>query len=497
MTLQRSTGRQAPRTQPTRPPGRNEGHPAQAADDQTTNLSGGAHELALFASCPRGLEAPLREELQSLGAQHCQITPGGIAFRGSPQTAMAANLHSRLASRVLMQVAQARYRDEDDLYKLARRIEWEHWFNEDVHLRVDVSAQRSALRSLNFVALRIKDAIVDRFREATGSRPSVDTRNPDVRIFGFLGPYDATVYLDLSGESLFKRGWRSGEDDKGAAPLKENLAAGLIALAGWRAETPLYDPFCGSGTLLIEAAQAALAIAPGIGRSFGFERLRNFDPLAWAKLRQVAEQGTSEMIGRYQRGELILRIAGSDIDPRAIDRTRRNLDRAGIPPGLVALSILDFSAPHASTPFSALGPHADAPLGEAQPPAGLIITNPPYGARIEALLATADDDHRERGRPPLDGPRGPADKRSAGTSRPPARTSMADAGAGQGGGDHEQSLRQCGATLKRAFGGWRAFVLTADPELPRLLGMQARRKTPLFNGALECRLFAFDIFAAR
>ncbi len=460
-------------------------------------MSGGVPELGLFAPCPRGLEDPLRAELQSLGARQCRITPGGVAFAGSPRIAMAANLHSRLASRVLMQVAQGRYRDEDDLYKLARRIEWEQWFNEDVHLRVDVSAQRSALRSLNFVALRIKDAIVDRFRETTGSRPSVDTRNPDVRIFGFIGPHDATLYLDLSGESLFKRGWRSGEDDKGAAPLKENLAAGLIALAGWRADTPLYDPFCGSGTLLIEAAQAALAIAPGIGRSFGFERLRNFDRLAWADLRQAAEQGANAVIARYQGGELTLRIAGSDIDPRAIDRSRRNLARAGIPAGLVSLSTLDFSSPNAGSPFGAEGQRPDAPVGEVHPPAGLILTNPPYGARIEAMIAAADDDPRERGRPPMDGPRSAGERRPASVSRPPARTSMADAGAGHGYGDHEQSLRQCGITLKRAFGGWRACILTADPEMPRLLGMQPRRKTPLFNGALECRLFAFDIFAAR
>jgi hypothetical protein len=183
--------------------------------------------LDCFAPCPRGLEKTLADELLSLGATVDQVVTAGVAFRGDRSVAYAANLHSRIASRILLRVAQGRYRDDDDLYRLANRCEWERWF--DVHrtLRIDVNAIRSPLRSLNFATLRLKDGLVDRFRTRTGVRPSIDTVTPDVRIFGFLDERGATLYLDLSGEPLFKRGWRTEREDKGEAPLKENLAAGL------------------------------------------------------------------------------------------------------------------------------------------------------------------------------------------------------------------------------------------------------------------------------
>ena len=461
---------QQPRPQQPRP---QQPRPQHPASQQPVASRPGAG-LQLFAPCPRGLEPALAQELTALGADACQPTGGGVAFSGSPTLAMAVNLHSRIASRVLMRVATARCRDEDELYKLVRRTEWERWFSERLTLRVDVSAHRSPLRSLNFAALRVKDAICDRFRELAGARPSVDTRSPDVRVFAFLDAIDATIYLDLSGESLFKRGWRGVDDSAGVAPLKENLAAGLLVLAGWQPDTPLHDPLCGSGTLLIEAAQHALGIAPGRGRSFGFEKLKGFDAVAFANLKQAVERKANESCAAVVSSHKALAISGADIDPRAVERTRRNLLRAGVPEGVVDLKVEDFGAPRVAS-IPALATQAPpAPAKQAPPagPRGIIVTNPPYGERLYAQLHAPHDLA--------------ADERSTGAA-PPAPMTESDRA-------HQLAMQRIGTTLRQHFGGWRACFLSPDPELPRQLGMQPRRRTPLFNGAIECRLFCFEIF---
>ncbi|MBW6493672.1 MAG: class I SAM-dependent RNA methyltransferase [Burkholderiaceae bacterium] len=379
--------------------------------------------MRLFAPCPRGIEDALADELIALGASIVARPAGGVEFDGDRAIAYRANLHSRLASRILLRIANGPYGDETDLYRIASAHPWEHVFRTDQTLRIDVSAIRSPLTSLNFATLRVKDAIVDRMRNATGDRPSIDTHRPDVRVFAFLDANNATLYLDLSGEALFKRGWRQRED-KGQAPLKENLAAGLLALSGWTPEAPLYDPFCGSGTIIIEAAQDALGIAPGVSRHFGFENLADFDADLWSTLR-------SDALRRIRPASAPLPIAGADIDPRAIAQARLNLSRAGVGADTVALECRDFTGSKA--PFE-------------QP--GFIVCNPPYGERMDFE------------------------------------------GAAEGSG-----FTGFGATLREGFAGWRACVLTSDRALPRQLGMKERRKWPLFNGAIECRMFVFDIFA--
>jgi putative N6-adenine-specific DNA methylase len=185
---------------------------------------------SFFAPCPRGLEAPLAAELTALGATYIGPVDGGVAFAGPLDLAYRANLESRLASRVLWRVAHGGYRSEDDLYALVQRQDWPRHFRNDRTIRVDVAATRSPLTSLEFATLKIKDAVCDRFRADTGSRPSVDKEHADVRIHAYLTEREATLYLDTSGEPLFKRGWRRDAD---AAPLRENLAAGVLALAGW------------------------------------------------------------------------------------------------------------------------------------------------------------------------------------------------------------------------------------------------------------------------
>ncbi|KGW85134.1 THUMP domain-containing class I SAM-dependent RNA methyltransferase [Burkholderia pseudomallei] len=408
-----------------------------------------------FAPCPRGLEAALAAELAQIAARHAIApydagaqVPGGVHFRGAWAAGMAANLHSRIASRVLLKIAHRPYRNEQDVYALALEQPWERWFASTQTLRVDITAIKSPLKSLEFATLRVKDAICDRLREKTGARPSIDTAQPDVRVFAFLTAGDCTLYLDTSGEPLFKRGWRL---DKGAAPLRENLAAGILRLAGWTPGTPLYDPMCGSGTFVAEAAQIALGVAPGVERRFGFEKLKQYDITAWQTLKVAAMD--AKRAARGKRDDLL--IFGSDISGDMLEKARANLERAGVP----SLWLKQIDARNMTTP-------AAAP--------GVIVTNPPYGERIEV-----------RGR----GPRG--DVRETGKNRggdEAFRRTHADS-------PDSEFFRALGDALKQRFAGWQAFMLSSDRTLPGQLRLRESAKTPLFNGALECRLFRFDLIA--
>src|SRR5262245_48990063 len=246
--------------------------------------SPGTHHF--FAPCPRGLEAALAAELAAIGADAILAADGGVAFSGADVTLYRANLERRIASRILLKVGEGGYRNEEDIYRCAHRLPWHDWFERKRTIRIAVAAVRAPLKSLDFVTLRIKDAVCDAFRRATGARPSVDTRFPDVRIHAFIDEHRVRFYLDTSGEPLFKRGWRTGDID---APLRENLAAGIRRLAGWTPDTPLLDPMCGGGTFALEAATVALEIAPGASRGFGFERLTRYDPRLWRQLRAAAD----------------------------------------------------------------------------------------------------------------------------------------------------------------------------------------------------------------
>lgn len=245
--------------------------------------------LSYFCPCPRGLEIALADELQEIASRsttlkvHNQV-PGGVHCSGQMSDAMLINLHSRIASRVLLRIAHSSYANENHIYDLALGSSWENWFDVDHTIRVDVTAIKSPLKSLEFITLKIKDAICDRFRDREGKRPSVDTRMPDMRISGFLDARNITLYLDTSGEPLFKRGWRQ---ETGDAPLRENLAAGLLRTAGWTPGTPLLDPMCGSGTLLIEAAQMVAGIPSGLNRNFAFEKFIQFNAMEWQAIRDA------------------------------------------------------------------------------------------------------------------------------------------------------------------------------------------------------------------
>ena len=370
-----------------------------------------------FAPCPRGLEPTLVDELSALGARELEPTHGGVGFSGDWAACYRANLESRIATRVLWRVARGRYRAEEDIYRLAYGVTWAKWFTADDTIRIHVTARQSALKSLEFITLRIKDAVCDHFRTVAGRRPSVDTANPAVRIHAFLTRDSVALYIDTSGEPLYKRGFKQAAVE---APLKENLAAGILRLTGWQPGEALVDPMCGSGTFLIEAAQIALDVAPGLGRRFAFERLRLFDRGLWAKLRTQADARRKPVTS--------LPIHGADIVADQLRRAKVNLEAAGLA-GCVQLQRSDFL-------------DLAAPAGE-----GVLVTNPPYGVRIGEAEALAE------------------------------------------------AYPAWGDALKRNWAGWRCHFLTADTFLPRRIGLKASRRTPLFNGALECRLYEFRMFA--
>jgi len=294
----------------------------------------------------------LAAELGELGAADVRPVEGGVGFGGALSLAYCANLHSRIASRVLWEIGCGRYRNEEDVYRGVYAFDWRRLFDPRLRIRVNVAAVASPLKSLEFITLRIKDAACDKFRAQTGSRPSVDTAQPDVRIHAFLDAERFTIYLDTSGEPLFKRGTRQ---TAGEAPLRENLAAGILKLAGWAPGTPLLDPMCGSGTLLIEAAQIARGIPAGYKRGFAFEKLRSFDAEKWARIREDAES--------HLRTEAATPIFGSDLFGDALKLARENLAAAGLA-GAISLkqaNVLEISAPAAD---------------------GVLVANPPYGVRL-------------------------------------------------------------------------------------------------------------------
>jgi len=418
------------------------------------------NQLQLFLPCAAGVEDFLEPEVRRItGAPDVARRRGGVALQAGWRDMLLLNLHSRLAQRVLVQLFHAQYRNEQDLYRAASEVAWEVWFTPKQSIKVEVTAQHSPLTSLNFAALKIKDAVVDRFRaKAGGVRPDVDTQWPDIRIYAHLTTDTVSLYIDTSGEPLFKRGWR---EDKGEAPLKETLAAALIAASGWaeRPGTPLYDPCCGSGTIAIEAAQIACNIAPGSLRRFAFEKMLPFQPHVWEAIRNQA-QAAQRLVPPGARPL----IFGSDVSHRMVDFAQRNAARAGV---AEAVEFRGGDALHRMPP-------CEMP--------GVMLVNPPYGERIEAagLAGAARRQRREPLRRERDGAAGPGPMDSGG--RESAQTE-----------DGGEFFVQLAAHWKKNYPGWTAWVLTPDLKLPGRMRLKESRRVPMWNGPIECRLFRFDM----
>ena len=370
-----------------------------------------------FATCPRGLEQLLADELMQVGAKSIKPTDGGVSFDGDWAVCYAANLHSRIATRILWQVARGKYINEEDLFEAAYKLNWPQWFDVKHDFMVKVTGVKCPLKSLEFATLKIKDAVCDKFRLVVGSRPYIDTKTPAVRIHAYLAAEEYQFYLDTSGAALYQRGNRGASIE---APLRENLAAGILKLSGWQVGQPILDPMCGSGTFLLEAAMVALDIAPGHKRSFGFETLKNFEPQVWSKLKNQAASKVKAV--SFQK------IYGSDVDLRAVRIAKSNLEESGL---LAAVQLA----------------HVDIVNVVAPADSGVLVANPPYVVRIGEEDALAD------------------------------------------------SYPKMGEVLKRKFAGWNTYFLTNDLTMPKLMRLTPSKRTPLYNGPLECRLFEIKMVA--
>ena len=434
---------------------------------------------ALYLSCPAGVEELLLEEARRIlgSAPWIEASRGGIEVQPAPtlrtpaermaaliDSAMRLNLESRLAQRVLWRVASRVYRHEDDIYALGRTVNWSDWITPQQTLRVDVTSRRSHLRSLNFAGLRIKDAVCDDLRERAGERPSVDTRHPDLGLVLYLDDMDAILYVDTSGEALFKRGWR---EDTGEAPLKETLAAAMLAAAGWQGrpeDGPLLDPCCGAGTIPIEAAQITCDIAPGLQRRFAFERLLPFRPhlAAWQQLKQAARA--------RQRPPQVAIYAG-DVAFRMTDFATRNAERAGVS------HAIEFKT-------------ADALQRPVPCERGVLMFNPPYGERIDTKGSARNaygqraEQHGDRYAADIDEP----DDRA----RPGVRVARENFQEDEAAATFFQRLS---SHWKKNYTGWTAWILSPDMKLPGAMRLKESRRVVMFNGPIECRLFRFDLVA--
>jgi putative N6-adenine-specific DNA methylase len=370
-----------------------------------------------FASCPRGLESILSDELLDLGAAEIKIVDGGVKFESTTEIMYRANLTSRIATRILCRVANGNYKTEDDLYNAALNVKWTNLFDVSHGIKVSTTGVKCPLKSLDFMTLRIKDAVCDQFRSKVNARPNVEIRDPDIRIHLYLEVDYFDLYIDTSGQPLYQRGFRKSSVE---APIRENLAAGILALSGWQPGDPLLDPMCGSGTFLIEAAMIALNQVPGLKRSFGFEHWKNFDSILFNNIKSEYQAQIKPLVFSH--------IYGSDEDLRAIRVTKSNLAEAGLKIA-VELSCKSFSDIVAPTKK------------------GVLITNPPYGVRI------GEDE------------------------------------------DLAKAYPLWASTMKKKLSGWRTYFLTSDLRMPKLMRLSPSKKTPLYNGALDCRLFEIKMVA--
>lgn len=400
------------------------------SDSSRPNEANHGFEHSFFAACPKGLEQLLADELTELGSSEVRQTVAGVYFNGDMRIAYKACLWSRLANKILMPLAKLDCEDADRLYERARDLPWEEYLGAEGSFKVDFIGTNKIIRNSQFGSLRIKDAVVDRLRDSQGTRPNVDKAEPDVLINARLSKGQVVVSLDLAGDSLHRRGYRT---EQGAAPLKENLAAALLIRSGWpkiAAEGgALLDPMCGSGTFLIEAALIAADVAPGLYRkSFGFQRWLNYNAELWQELMQEAQ--TRRMEGLERQQENPVEIRGYDANVRVIRAAEANIVRARLDDWLrvTRKELKDFKKPT----HKAIDK-------------GLVICNPPYGERLGEIESL------------------------------------------------KHLYKHLGDSLIAEFDGWRAGIFTANPELGRSTGLRAKKKYKFFNGALASELIMFEV----
>ena len=400
-----------------------------------------SNPLQFLASAPRGLADLLARELTELGAEGVRERSAGVAFSGTLAVGYRACLWSRVANRVFLELAHFDARDADEFYAAARAVDWSQHLGPGATLACDFTGRHPLITHTHFGALKLKDAIVDALREKDGLRPDVELERPSVRVHAHAhGGEKITLSLDLSGESLHRRSYRGAA---GEAPLKENVAAGMLLRTGWpelaARGAEFLDPMCGSGTIAIEAAMIAADRAPGLSRQyFGFLGWRGHDSRLWEQIREDAAR-------RAEAPARQLVIRGHDKNSAAIRSARENAQRAGVE-ALTQFEVKELGqAAPAVAPLRTEAPSVPADAAEPPPTPGLLCVNPPYGVRLD---------------------------------------------------DHEGARllhRQLGVILRERFQGWQAAVLIGAPQLGMELGIRAYRTHALWNGAIECRLLRLKI----
>jgi putative N6-adenine-specific DNA methylase len=370
---------------------------------------------AFLAKCPASLEPILAGELETLGASDIQLLHRAVAFKGDKRLLYAANYQCRTALRILVPLATFTVDSQQDFYDEIKQIRWEDYFTSTETLAINTTLSGSLFTHSHFVSQRTKDAIADRFREKTGERPSVDISDPDFRINIHLFNNEVTVSFDSSGDSLHKRGYHISNAE---APLSEVLAAGMILLSGWMGDSNFVDPMCGSGTLLIEAAMIGMNLPAGYFReNYGFMKWKDFDAKLWEEVKDD---------GLQQQRSFDHQIIGSDISATNLRSAAANLKQAGLHKDIELRT----------GPFQEFTP--------PKPP-GIMITNPPYGERIQV-------------------------------------------------DDIIELYRDLGNALKRNFVGYKAWVISADMRALKMIGLRPMKKIPLYNGPLECRYAGYDLY---
>lgn len=400
--------------------------------------------FSVFVTCPKGLEYVLEKELDELLKKDAKVRPAGIAFEATLPEVYRFILWSRIANRVLLALKEAEVHTAEQLYDLVYSIDWQEHMAVDNTLVVDFSGQSKNINNTAFGAVKVKDAIVDQFRDRVGERPNVTRENPDIRVNVKLAKGAAVVALDLSGESLHRRGYRT---ESGKAPIKENLGAALLYRSQWSelgtGGTSLLDPMCGSGTLLVEGAMMLCDKAPALDRAqFGFLRWKQHQDDIWKDLIDEAierfEVGLEKCVQQQSAGKNLL--LGYDADDSVIAVAKNNIKRAGLE-GVVNVDVRSLADLH--LPFTIAG-QAEANV-DNDLPQGLLLTNPPYGERLGEVEAL-------------------------------------------------KGLYRClGDKLKSDFVGWKAAIFTGNVELGRRIGLRSYKQYKLFNGSLPSQLILIDV----
>ena len=373
----------------------------------------------LFATTARGFEELLKSELTELGAQDAKVAQGGVHYWADDETLYRTLLWSRLSSRILLPIVQAKVFSDLDLYSAVVGVNWLDYFDEKVHFFVDFNGTNQEIRHTQFGAMRVKDGIVDYFERHGRARPNVDKAQPDIRIHAYLNRDDVVLSLDLSGDALHMRGYR---EDTGKAPLRETLAAAIVLRSGWQKGTPLVDPMCGSGTLLIEAAQMEAQIAPQLYRlHWGFDFWQGHNQAAWEKVKEEALALAEAEKQREKQRENLPHFYGFDLDHRVLQKAKQNAKNAGVA-HLMQWQQGDVAAIKNPSPNVA----------------GTVICNPPYGERL-------------------------------GTT--PALIAL---------------YSVFGQRLKQQFAGWNASIFSGEPNLLDCLRLRSHRQFKAKNGPLDC-----------